>query len=92
MIWSLSAEVLELTGCEICGACSVSENSALIAYRQTLTARGDQPAIPEKLKPLGVSKTDNCEKLTTPLENYKMYHQEGEAWQRSMVASLDNIY
>lgn len=92
MIWSHSAEVLELTGCEICWACSVSENSALIAFRQTLTTRGDQPAIPKKLKPLGASKINNCEKLTTPLENYKMYHQEGEARQRSMVACLDNIY
>ncbi|XP_075848643.1 paternally-expressed gene 3 protein isoform X2 [Microtus pennsylvanicus] len=46
--------------------------------RQTLTTRGDQPAIPEKLKPLGASKINNCEKLTTPLENYKMYHQEDD--------------
>ncbi|KAM7332908.1 hypothetical protein ACRRTK_006228 [Alexandromys fortis] len=45
---------------------------------QTLTTRGDQPAIPKKLKPLGASKINNCEKLTTPLENYKMYHQEDD--------------
>lgn len=71
--------------------CLGSENSASIGYRQTLRARGDQPAIPEKLKPLGVSKTDDCEKVTTPLENYRMYHQEGETLQRSKVAGLDSI-
>jgi hypothetical protein len=70
--------------------CSESKNSALIGCRQAFPARGDQLIIPETLKPLGVSKTDNCEKLTTPLESFKMYHHEGEALQRVMLVGLDS--
>lgn len=69
--------------------CSDSKNSALIGCRQTIPARGDHLIIPETLKPLGVSKTDNCEKLTTLLESYKMYHHEGEALQRMMLVGLE---